>query len=107
ITIASMNTSVIRIQPDGIFRGIVSPGQYLVETIIFQHMYDSQELYPLLRKGSVIISGLKSMLFFQISKPPFHLESFISVFCQLIRLELLPCTFIILDRCWMILFIQQ
>ena len=100
-----MNTSVIRIQPDGIFRGIVSPGQYLVETVIFQHMYDSQELYPLLRKGSVIISGLESILFFQISQPSFHIEFFISVFCKQERLDLLPFTFIKLDGYWIIVII--
>ena len=102
-----MNTRIIRIQPDGVFRGIVSPGQYLVEAVIFQHMYDSQKLYPLLRKGSVIISGLESILFFQISQPSFHIESFISVFCKQEHLDFLPFTFIKLDGYWIIVIIRQ
>ena len=100
-----MNTSVIRIQPDRIFRGIVSLGQYLVETVIFQHMYDSRELYPLLGTVSVVISGLESILFFQISQPSFHIEFFISVFCKQERLDLLPFTFIKLDGYWIIVII--
>src|SRR5699024_9212951 len=102
-----MNTLVIRIQPDGIFRGIVSLGQYLVETVIFQHMYDSQELCPLLRKGSVIISGLESILFFQISQPSFHIEYFISVFCKQEHLDLLPFTFIKPDGYWIVVVIRE
>ena len=50
--------------------------------VIFQHMYDSRELYPLLGTGSVVISGPGIHTVFPDKPASFHIEFFISVFCK-------------------------
>ena len=51
-----------------------------METIVFQHMDNTEQLDSLLGKCSIIIFSDESVLVFEIFKSPFHVVSGISVF---------------------------
>ena len=79
-----------------------------METIVFQHMDNTEQLDSLLGKCSIIIFSDESVLVFEIFKSPFHVVSGISVFFRKKALDLIPFSFIKADsRRRIIVFLQQ
>ena len=87
---------------------MVPSGQYLMKTIVFQHMHNTEKLDSLLGKRSIIVLCDEAVLFFEIFKPPFHVVFGTSVFLRKKALDLIPFSFIKVDgRRSIVIFLQQ
>ena len=87
---------------------MVSSGKHLMQTVIFQHMHNTEQLDSLLGKCPIIIFRNEAVLFFEIFKAPFHIVFGISVFFRKKALDLIPFTFIKADsRRRIVVFLQQ